>query len=225
MTQEPVAAFLEKWKGDAARFLTWVASCTRNGTAGIAAPVLVQNSLSWARTEWARAEDGWLRVIVPPMGYTVVDAAEAPDAYPLPSASADRLENDVLRVRSAGDGSIVSIEDKRAGREVIPEGEAANRLAVYVDLGNAWDFQMDYAGQTPRTMALVSSRSRVERPRAVLEQVYRAAAATVRFGFPHASVAEVDLMEEHPRPLKLRDGAVALGFRPFEIVSLRVATP
>ena len=50
----------------------------------------------------------------------------------------------------------------------------------------------------------------------------RAAHAPVRFGFPIASAAEVDLMEENPAPLALEDGAVRLAFRPFEIKTVRV---
>ena len=141
-------------------------------TAGAVAPVLVQNSLSWPRTEWVQADGRWLHVTVPSMGYRVVDAAAAEPA-PAVSASASSLENDLLRVAFAADGSIGGIYDKRAGREVLPAGETANRLAVYRDLGDAWDFPMDYAEQTPRTMALVSAEPSVDGPRAVLRQTYR----------------------------------------------------
>ncbi|MGC8780019.1 MAG: alpha-mannosidase, partial [Anaerolineae bacterium] len=147
-------------------------------TGRMARPVLVQNSLSWERREWVAAGGRWIRVAVPAMGYCVVDAAAAPDDEARIfledlAATADRLENDRLRVTFDADGSIVSIYDKQARREAIADGERANRLAVYADLGDAWDFPMDYAEQTPRFMQLVSATPRLDGPRAILEQIYR----------------------------------------------------
>ena len=144
----------------------------RADTSGMAKPIAVFNALSWARTEWVQADDRWVNVTVPPMGYKVVDAAEQ-TVDTVVSATASSLENDLLRVTFAVDGSITSIYDKRAGREVIAAGGAGNRLAVYVDPGDAWDFPMDYAEQTPRHMQLVSSTPKVDGPRAMLTQVYR----------------------------------------------------
>ncbi|HUX77562.1 MAG TPA: glycoside hydrolase family 38 C-terminal domain-containing protein [Anaerolineae bacterium] len=152
-----------------------VAGCIH--TAGMTSPVLVQNSLSWERAEWVQAHGRWLHVTVPAMGYKVVDADTDHLQVPGTSVSATetRLENDLLRVQFAEDGSIVSIYDKRAGRQVIPDGQAANRLAVYRDPGDAWDFCLDYAEQALRTLELVSAAARVDGPRAVLRQVYRLA--------------------------------------------------
>jgi alpha-mannosidase len=144
----------------------------RIDAAGLDAPLLVQNSLSWERTEWVPAGERWIEATVPPMGYVVLDAADAPGRVAPLFASETELENDVLHVRFAADGTISSLWDKRAGREVIPEGERANRLLVFVDLGDAWDFPMDYAEQTPRAMELVLAEPRVEGPRAILKQVY-----------------------------------------------------
>ncbi len=154
----------------------------RIDTLGTVAPLLVQNSLSWARREWLPVGERWLQVTVPPMGYVVVDAAgeAVPDSTgdPRPgtpgvAATERSLENDLLRVQFGTDGDISSLYDKRLQRELIPAGLTANRLAVYRDLGDAWDFPMDYAEQTPRRMKLVGSSARIEGPRAVLQQTYR----------------------------------------------------
>jgi alpha-mannosidase len=147
-------------------------------------PVMVHNALSWERTEWVQIKDvaanttTWRCVTVPAMGYKVVDMAEDDkgDLSSLTAAETDGvyvLENNLLRVQFGPDGSIVSIYDKDAACEVIPEGKVGNRLAVYVDLGDAWDFPMDYAEQAPRYMSLVSATPRVDGPQAILEQVYR----------------------------------------------------
>ncbi len=46
--------------------------------------------------------------------------------------------------------------------------------------------------------------------------------ASVSFGFPVASAAIVDLMEENPLELEVRNGAVQVSFKPFDIVSLKI---
>ncbi len=143
-------------------------------TSGIEAPVALHNSLSWPRQEWVAADGQWIRADVPAMGYAVVDAATG-DAVSTDelSASQQGLENDLLRVGFGADGAIVSIFDKRLAREIIPQGEAANRFSVYTDPGDAWDFPMDYAEQMPRTMALVDATASVDGPRAIVQQTYR----------------------------------------------------
>ena len=144
-------------------------------TRGMRAPVLVWNALSWARSEWLVHDNRWLQVTVPPLGYAVVDAATQTneDAWGTLVATPELLENDVLRVRFGGDGAITSVYDKRAGREVLAEGEPANRLAVYHDAGDAWDIPFDYAEQPVRHMVLVASEARREGPRAIMTQTYR----------------------------------------------------
>jgi len=142
-------------------------------TRDLVSPAVVHNDLSWARSEWVRVGENWVFAEVPSMGYATVDGgAPTPEVAELTASSA-RLENDCLSVSFGEDGSIVSVFDKRLERELIPEGEAANRLAVFVDPGDAWDFPMDYAEQTPRTMELVSSEARIDGPLAILKQTYR----------------------------------------------------
>jgi alpha-mannosidase len=140
-------------------------------TSGARRPVLVTNSLSWPRTEWVHAGGKWLRVSAPPMGHVVADAAAPAEPGPL-AASARTLENELLRVRFAPDGSIQSVFDKEHGREALAEGQAANRLAVYEDPGDAWDFPFGYEAKPPQHFRLASARARVAGPRAILRQTY-----------------------------------------------------
>jgi alpha-mannosidase len=167
----------------------------RVDTAGLESPAVVHNSLSWERTEWVEAGGRWLRVTVPPLGYTTVDAAAHVQEVPVVAAAEDRLENDLLRVQFNPDGSIGSIYDRQAGREVLTAGRAANRLAVYTDYGDAWDFPMDYAEAAPRYMQCVSSTPRVEGPHAVLEQVYR---------LGHSELVQQIVLSAHSRRLDFR---------------------
>ena len=163
-------------------------------TKGFQSPVICFNSLSWERTAYVKAGEQWMKVTVPPMGYATLDqppgvvvgdgryamyhrSTSQYNGYngenPRGLASRDCLENETLRVTFAADGSILSVYDKQVEREAIRPGQVGNRLAVYRDHGDAWDFPLDYASQTPAYMQLVSAEPRVQGPRAILKQVYR----------------------------------------------------
>lgn len=148
-------------------------------TRGMANPVVVHNALSWQRDEWLDVAGTWHRVSVPAMGYTVVDAAAPAPEIPQVSATENTLENDIVRATFASDGSIVSFYDKRLGRELLPAGHHANQLLVFRDPGDAWDFPMDYAEQTPQPLTLVSQTPRVDGPCATMAQVYRIGHSTL----------------------------------------------
>ena len=164
-------ALQEEVAGLIAESDAYLAACI--DTSGMQSPVVVHNALSWERAEWIQANDRWLRVAVPSMGYAAVDAGAGAADIPAVAATETRLENDLLRVQFSEDGSIASVYDKRVDRQVLSAGQAGNRLAVYEDPGDAWDFPMDYAEKTPRYLELISSTPRLDGPQAVLEQVYR----------------------------------------------------
>lgn len=135
-------------------------------------PVVVFNSLSWSRTEWIHVDDRWLQATVPAMGYATFEGnANTPYSSDL-RATADCLENDRLIVRFKVDGSIASVFDKIQRREVINPETPANRLAVYDDDGDAWDFPFDYAERLPGYFELTDAQPMIEGMQAVLQQTY-----------------------------------------------------
>ncbi len=131
------------------------------------------NPLSWSRTEWVRVGDAWQHVTAPPLGYSVARPSPVSESFPALRASAEMLENELLRVTFGADGAITSVWDKAAGREAVAPGQAANRFVVYRDHGDAWDFPMDYAQSVPASLELVGSEPFVDGPRAVVRQTYR----------------------------------------------------
>jgi alpha-mannosidase len=105
------------------------------------------NTLSWERSEWTKHGQTWLHATVPGLGAASasVDTALLSKAQCVLLANDEMIENDLLRVTfDPSSGSICSIFDKQYGREVL-SGDAGlgNRLAVYLDDGDAWDFPMD----------------------------------------------------------------------------------
>ncbi len=76
-------------------------------------------------------------------GLAIVRVPAGSPAGPL-SAGADFLENDLVRVEVAGDGTLRSVFDKRAGREVLTG--RGNQVWAYVDKPREWDaWELDAA--------------------------------------------------------------------------------
>jgi len=157
-------------------YRSWV---NKIDTGDMEQPVVVTNSLSWARDEWLLVDGQWVKVNIPPMGYTVVDVSESKCQVHDIAAEHNVLENDKLRVRFADDGSIESIYDKEYNREVLSKGSCGNRLAVYNDNGDAWDFPIYYDQISCGYFKLQSASFHVDGPKAVAKQVYRYGSSTV----------------------------------------------
>lgn len=95
-------------------------------------------------SQWVREDDGEHLLFragsVPALGYavyTVSPKAEAAEAAVW--AAEGVLENDLVRVEVAGDGTFRSVYDKANGREALARGEAGNVLQVFVDKPEKWD--------------------------------------------------------------------------------------
>jgi alpha-mannosidase len=157
-----------------AAMLDQVAALRGAAEAALGAGQAVVNSLSWERSGWVQADGAWHHVTVPALASVALGQPVTPAVTP-PSRSA--LENEHLRVSLAADGSVTSVWDKDAGREVL--SGPGNRLAVYEDHGDAWDFAMDYFEQTPEYFELVSAEALTDGPRAIVRQTYRYGASTL----------------------------------------------
>jgi alpha-mannosidase len=87
-------------------------------------------------------------VRVPPMGYVTLHAGTARGGAahaPAVRASGSELENEHLLVRVAGDGTLASVFDKAARREVL--AAPGNALWIYRDIPRtyeAWEIDHDY---------------------------------------------------------------------------------
>jgi len=94
---------------------------------------------------------------VPPMGGASV-RIEPGEPEPCPSPVTARavrggavMENELIRLRVNARGELSSVYDKGAGRELLPHGQATNRLELYRDNPanwDAWDVDIAYR-QTP----------------------------------------------------------------------------
>ncbi|GKX29949.1 alpha-mannosidase [Vallitalea longa] len=140
---------------------------------GMNNPYVVFNSLSWERKEWVKVNDDWQYLSVPSMGYLVTDEKKVEIPNENLVIKEDHLENEMIKLRFNADGTIKSIYDKEYKREVIQEEMVANKLAIYDDQGDAWDFDINYDERLCDSFLLVSKENYVDGPQAVMKQVYK----------------------------------------------------
>jgi alpha-mannosidase len=148
---------------------------------------VVFNALSSPREDWVKHNDEWHHLRTPALGWAACPAAPTPIVGTL-SATAQKIENDVLRVQFAQDGSIASLFDKRNNHELLHTGQFGNCLLAYPDRGDAWDYDADipkkdvwlYLQQTPLRPALVSSTPKLDGPNAIMEQTYKIGNSTIK---------------------------------------------
>jgi alpha-mannosidase len=81
------------------------------------------------------------------------------------------LENDLLRLTFNEDGTIGSIIDKTNGKEIV-SGGVANRLSVYSDPGDAWDFSISYDTRPSDCFLLEEVNAWIEGPHAIVCRKY-----------------------------------------------------
>ncbi|MBJ6359924.1 alpha-mannosidase [Paenibacillus sp. GCM10012307] len=146
--------------------------------------IAVFNSLPWERNEWHRTEEGqWLHVRVPAMGNSVISVLPSSvydsSAASPESSSVRHLDNDLLTVAFAEDGTIRSIYDKELRREIVAKGEFANDLRIYNDQGDAWDFRHDYRQMTGAKPGLVEATFFQDGPQTGVVHVYRYGQSTL----------------------------------------------
>ena len=134
--------------------------------------IVAVNSLSWDRQQWIKHEDKWIKVEVPALGYKVVDLDRDVEVPVMEIEQDNVLENDKLRVVFASDGSIESVYDKECHREVLDKNQRSNRLIVYEDHGDAWDFPIQYDEYPGESFELVDSTTYIDGPKVIRKSRY-----------------------------------------------------
>ncbi len=105
------------------------------------------------------------------MGFVAIDRKNSVSKFPRLIVKSDLLENEFLQIKFDESGNINSIVDKENQRIVLQPGAIANRLTVYFDDGDAWDFSVDYEYRIAGYFELQSSDAMIDGPKAILKQV------------------------------------------------------
>lgn len=136
----------------------------------------IANTLSWKRKEWIKIADRWIKAEAEPMGITSLDIdadCDYSNEYQSMKATTSCLENDLLRVDFNQDGSIQSIYDKQQKREILEAEQPGNRLTIYHDTGDAWDFSIQYHQRPIQFCNLISAKASLDGPEAEVIQIYQ----------------------------------------------------
>ncbi len=137
-------------------------------------PYVIQNSLSWEREEWVQVENTWRKILVPAMGYVVMDGVSVDSFVSNQSiALVDKLENELLVIIFNDDGSIKSIFDKELHQEILSPVGMGNCVSIYEDDGDVWDFSLNYREKPPDTFVLISSETEIDGPKASITHFYK----------------------------------------------------
>lgn len=132
---------------------------------------IIFNTLSWCRNEWLKAGGTWIKPKVPSMGYKFITEKEFKESFEV-KASKTELQNDKLLISFNSDGTIASIYDKELKKEMIQAGMAGNKLTVYYDEGDAWDFSIQYKNRIAGQFELEKAIPILDGPKAELIQTY-----------------------------------------------------
>lgn len=137
-------------------------------------PYVIQNSLSWEREEWVKVEKTWRKILVPAMGYVVIDGVSVGSlASNQPIALTTKLENEFLVIIFNDDGSIKSIIDKEFQQEVLSPSGMGNCVSIYEDNGDAWDFSLTYREKKPDVFVLINFETEIDGPKASITHFYK----------------------------------------------------
>lgn len=97
-------------------------------------------------------------------------AAEKDDAVAV-CAAESFIENDCVKVIFK-DGVIVSLVDKKSGREFVPENAPMNVFSQYTDIGDCWDIRPEQYQDTRRDAKCVRFETMADGPEAAAKATY-----------------------------------------------------
>lgn len=117
--------------------------------ANMALPTLAANPTSFARQERLVRDGREMEVTLAPYEIRIVDWAEAEPAEEREIPNDLLLENAYLRLRFTERGTVSSLLDKAASRELLPEGSEGNRLVLFPDELTHWDIEKNYLNAEP----------------------------------------------------------------------------
>lgn len=129
------------------------------------------NPAGFDRKEYVKKGDEWYEAEV--KAYSVAPLKKAEVKGKL-TAEDNVLENNVIKVTFAPDGSISSLVDKKCNKELC--NGYLNKLTVYSDprmFYNAWDININYPKMKKRYFKLLSVNSYVDGVQAVRESLYK----------------------------------------------------
>lgn len=174
---ERYAVMLEEVNKISSGALTALADCIDTGETS--APAIAFNNTSWERTEWIKGENGWMKVNMPSMGYSVFSREAVENGSYSVSIQDGVVENDKVKVVLNDNGFIDSVLLKSNGMEMLREGCQGNVMTVHQDSGDAWNIDPKYLKLPIEYPKLVSRSTYIDGPKAVVRQTFEYGASRI----------------------------------------------
>ncbi|MBD5631638.1 MAG: alpha-mannosidase [Clostridia bacterium] len=156
------------------QMLEEVTSLTDGVLAKTGAENCVYNATSFKRNEYVFADGKWHIVAAQP--YSVAKLEAANGAYSVYS-DGKVLGNGIIEVKLSDEGTVVSVKDKRTGREALKQASGA--FNVYDDCGNAWDFYHGYRNGTVGKFEKTACTAYTDGPEAGVKISYKYGKSTI----------------------------------------------
>jgi len=135
--------------------------------------IAVFNYLSWDITKWIFLNNRWVKIIIPSMGYAVQTCGQDFKNENDFKWNDSSMENKIIRIKFAKDGSLLSVFDIENQREVLISGQRGNRIVIYNDSGDAWDFSAEYREGKAAQFTLLESSITRNGPELINHQVFK----------------------------------------------------
>ncbi len=125
----------------------------------------VFNATSYDRDEYIQVDGKWYHVQTPP--FAAVELGRPTERFSVYSEDGI-FGNDSVEVSIGSDGRVLSIVDKKCGRQLL--AEPSGGFVAYNDVGDAWDFYGGYVRDAAQTVELRESHPFVDGARAGVRQ-------------------------------------------------------
>jgi len=143
-------------------------------------PDMYMNFTSFQRDEWVNNGGTWKKISLAPMAFSFSDSkVKSTETVSVSTDESGIIENELLKLTFSSKGWISSIWDKENNSEILTSDGSGNRLSVYQDDGDCWDFPMDYREKRLDSLHMESSVFVTEGPCAVARMKYSFGNSTI----------------------------------------------
>nr|EER7329452.1 alpha-mannosidase [Escherichia coli] len=146
-------------------------------------PHILFNTTCFARNEWININNNWLKARVNSYGYAVIDPKNK--IVNGLKAESRSIENNYIKLLFSESGDLISLYDKRYGKEYITENMHSEIRAYHEDAGffAAWDFASNYRDGESYVLLAEKMTTVISGPKTTMTLIYHYNSSYLRFAF------------------------------------------
>lgn len=146
-------------------------------------PHILFNTTCFARNEWININNNWLKARVNSYGYAVIDPKNK--IVNGLKAESRSIENNYIKLLFSESGDLISLYDKRYGKEYITENMHSEIRAYHEDAGffAAWDFASNCRDGESYVLLAEKMTTVISGPKTTMTLIYHYNSSYLRFAF------------------------------------------